>query len=77
MFRLNILKTTAYTGCFFSNYSLSNHALCIKFRLLETKIERLEAKIDPSDYMTNYMVQYNKRSKKNLKKLLTEYNRSL
>ena len=75
MFCLNILKTTAYTGRFFSNYSLSNHSLCIKLRLLETKIERLERKIDPSDYMTNYMIQYNKKSKKNLKKLLIEYGR--
>ena len=76
MFRFTILRTTPYVRCFCSNYSLNNHELCIKLRLLETKIERLEQKIDPSDYMTNYMVQYNKRSKKKLKKLLTKYCRS-
>lgn len=65
MFRFTILRTTPYVRRFFSNYSLNNHELCIKLRLLETKIERLEQKIDPSDYMTNYMIKYNKRSKKN------------
>ena len=66
MFRFTILRTTPCVRCFFSNYSLSNRELYIKLSLLETKIERLEQKIDPSDYMTNYMIQYNKRSKKKI-----------
>ena len=72
MVRFTILKNFKFIRYFSSNYPINYYDLYSKLRLLETKIDRLERQIDNNDYITRYIIRYNKKSKKKIANMLSE-----